>query len=117
MKTILALAATSLLALSAPAFAQSAGAPGATGANGCGLSGSNPGTCMNNGFGDNFNSPPNGYYRNDRSYMNEGRAAAPDYEPTGPDSPPMYGPHRDGDLQVGPRSNMDGPADGNDDAR
>jgi hypothetical protein len=43
MKSIFALAAAGLLALSAPAFAQTVGAPGATGARG-GLTGGNTGT-------------------------------------------------------------------------
>lgn len=55
MKTALALAA--LLAVSAPALAQEAGAPGATGVAGS-LTGSNPGT----GFYPNGPGPNGGYY-------------------------------------------------------
>jgi len=94
------LAATSLLALSAPAFAQNAGAPGATGTGGS-LTGSNTGTGFGPSYGGNWdqNGPgPNGGYNNgyNGGYMNEGRAAAPDMEPTGPDSPPVYAPQRRG---------------------
>jgi hypothetical protein len=67
MRTTLALALTSLLALSAPAFAQTPGSPGATGT---GLTGS--GT---NPPGSGAVHPGDPDYRNG---MSEGRAAAPD---------------------------------------
>jgi hypothetical protein len=80
MKTALALAA--LLALAAPAVAQEAGAPGATGVGGS-LTGSNPGT----GFGSDYYGPrpyagPGPYVEYgpgpyDEPGMIEGRAAAP----------------------------------------
>ena len=108
MKTLLTIAATSLLTLAAPAFAQDAGNPGATGSTGS-LTGSNTNTGYDGTYrGDTMNRPP----------MNEGRASANDYyQPTGPDSPPMAGPrHSDADL-VGPGSNMDSPTDSHDVAR
>jgi hypothetical protein len=67
MRTTLAIAFTSLLALSAPAFAQSAGAPGATGAGTTG-SGSNP-------PGSGAMHPGDPGYQDQG--MREGRAAAP----------------------------------------
>jgi len=126
MKTTLALAASALLVLSASAFAQSAGTPGAIGT-GNGMSGSNPGTDYRNGAyrGDDFNSDAGGYRRypdGEGRYLNEGRAAAPDYD--GPDAsgpgpasrPRNWGPGVGADL-VGPGSNMDSPTDGHDVSR
>jgi len=68
MRTILALTATSLIAIAAPAFAQSAGAPGAVGVGGP-LTGSNPGTGYYNyspgydpyAYGDGYYGPQFGY--------------------------------------------------------
>lgn len=74
MKTVYALAAAGLLALSVPAVAQNAGAPGASGA-GNGLTGSNTGTgpatqnTDSNKLGGASGMSDDG--------MNEGRAAAP----------------------------------------
>lgn len=75
MRPILAIAVTSMLALSAPAFAQSVGSPGAA----PGGSGSNtPGS----GVVPNSNHPSGSQSLNTNGDMNngmsEGRAAAPD---------------------------------------
>jgi hypothetical protein len=117
--TLFALAATSLFALSAPALAQEAGAPGAAGVSGS-MSGSNPGTSYpgyysdgpmydryDRGPGPSAEYPDGPRYRDD-GYMNEGRAAAPDYAP-GYDNGPSddnggYGPGR---VSPGPGYNMD----------
>ena len=144
MKTILALAATSLIALSAPVFAQNAGAPGATGTGGS-LTGSNPGTGFGYGqnYGDSINPGPgpgyseypnrpgnggfgynSGYGDEGGVYMNEGRAAAPDYDEDGPDygapshawRPRSQTPGVGADL-VGPGSSMDKPTGGHDVSR
>jgi hypothetical protein len=105
LKALLAIAASSMLLLSVPALAQNAGAPGATGTGGS-LTGSNTGTSGPNmpGYRDQrdgyYDNGYNNGYNNGGRYMNEGRAAAPDYEPTGPDSPPVYGPrHREDDMR------------------
>jgi hypothetical protein len=95
MKTI-AMIAAGLLVASTPAFAQDAGAPGATGVGGP-LTGSNTGTgyppgAYNSpyGYGYGYNNGWNDGYRNEPyNYetpgvvvgpMIEGRAAAPDYD-------------------------------------
>jgi hypothetical protein len=71
MRTTLALAFTSLLALSAPAFAQSAGAPNPSGTGVTGSGSNTPGS-----GGVHAGDPA---YRNGQdSGMSEGRAAAPD---------------------------------------
>jgi len=77
MKTVYALAAASLLALSVPAFAQNAGSAGATGT-GTGLTGSNPGTgsATQNSAGKGMDGQTNGVNGGSNG-MNEGRAAAP----------------------------------------
>ena len=74
MKSAIALAAAGLIALSVPALAQNAGAPGATGT-GTGLSGSNTGTSP---------APANNMDRTTGAGggMNEGRAASPDMSNT-----------------------------------
>ncbi len=78
MRPILTLAVTSMLALSAPAFAQSVGSPGAA----PGGSGSNtPGS----GVVPNSNHPSGSQTLNTNGQMNngmsEGRAAAPNVSP------------------------------------
>ena len=86
MKTILALTGAALLALSVPALAQNAGAPGAIGTGGS-LTGSNPGTGYgaNGPLGDRINpgpgpteAYPNSPGNGGRGYLDEGRASAPD---------------------------------------
>jgi hypothetical protein len=72
MRTTLAIAFTSLLALSAPAFAQSPGSPGATGTGMTGSGANTPGSGAVHP-GD----PAPGYQTRDNG-MSEGRAAAPD---------------------------------------
>ena len=81
MRTTLAIAFTSLLALSAPALAQSAGAPNASGT---GVTGS--GTNTPGSGGVHAGDPA---YQNTDNGMREGRAAAPD------DGLPANGPARD----------------------
>ena len=126
MKSIFACALLAGLAFALPAAAQVEGTPGAIGT-GNGMSGSNPGTDYRNGAyrGDDFNSDAGGYRRypdGEGRYLNEGRAAAPDYD--GPDvsgpgpasRPRNWGPGVGADL-VGPGSNMDSPTDGHDVSR
>ena len=77
MKTVYALAAAGLLALSLPAFAQNAGSAGATGT-GTGLTGRKAGTgyATPNTAGKGMTGSPTGMSE-DSTRMNEGRAAAP----------------------------------------
>ena len=87
MKPIAALA-TALMALSTPAFAQDAGAPGATGTTGP-MTGSNTGT----GYAPYYGAAPNGgYYAPAPNDYRQGYAYGPPVE--GPyDGPgPYYGP-------------------------
>ncbi len=79
MKTLLVLAGASLLALSAPALAQNAGAPGATGVGGS-MTGSNTGSGSYNGPAPDY-AYPDGPGYGQRAYPTEGRAAAPDRAP------------------------------------
>ena len=81
MKSLLALTAAGLLALSAPAFAQSAGSPGATGATN-GLTGSDTGTGP-----ATMNNDSNKMGGGAAGTMNEGRATAPDQMTNTPQDP------------------------------
>lgn len=75
MRPVLALATLAIMAISAPVFAQSAGAPGATGDTGS-LSGSNP---PGGGVDKSMKATPSGGMRNGgATKMDEGRAAAPE---------------------------------------
>ncbi len=123
--TLLALAATSLIALSAPALAQQAD-PWARVTGPSRVTGGNSyddryqGDRYDRGPGPSAEYPDGPRYRDD-GYMNEGRAAAPDYAPgydNGYDSGGYGRVSPDHGAEVmGPRSNMDGPDDRSDDAR
>ena len=84
MRTIFAIAVTSVLALAAPALAQQAGAPGATGAGGS-LTGSNP-----PGTAGVTTAPHTGTRSMNKmnNGMSEGRAAAPDANTPGTTAEP-----------------------------
>jgi hypothetical protein len=75
MKSILALTAAIALAISAPAFAQSAGTPGAIGDTGSAVGHNTPG----GGVDKNMTTSPNDGMQNSGAMKkHEGRAASPD---------------------------------------